>query len=80
MWSLTSSRAERIGGPEKFHSSTGKDFFNSICQKQKCATAIGSSQLVQAPPTEVAKNRPKDVKLGAFNLLRPIVEHGKCRA
>ena len=34
MWSLTSPRAERISGPEKFRSSARKDFFNSICQKQ----------------------------------------------
>jgi hypothetical protein len=30
MWSLTSPRAERISGPEKFRSSARKDFFNSI--------------------------------------------------
>src|ERR1700682_3790257 len=49
---------------------------------RKCATVIGPSPLVRAPPTEGGqeKNRPKDVKLGAFDMLRPIVEHGKCRA
>jgi hypothetical protein len=30
MWSLTSPRAERISGPEKFHSSARKDFCNNI--------------------------------------------------
>jgi hypothetical protein len=30
MWSLTSPRADRISGPEKFHSSAREDFFNSI--------------------------------------------------
>jgi hypothetical protein len=30
MWSLTSPRADRISGPEKFCSSARKDFFNSI--------------------------------------------------
>jgi hypothetical protein len=30
MWALTSPRAERIGGPEKFRSSAEKDFFNTI--------------------------------------------------
>jgi hypothetical protein len=30
MWSLTSPRAERISGPEKFRSSAEKDFFNTI--------------------------------------------------
>jgi hypothetical protein len=33
MWSLTSPRAERISGPEKFRSSSRKDFFNNIRQK-----------------------------------------------
>jgi hypothetical protein len=33
MWSLTSPRADRISGPEKFCSSARKDFFNSICQQ-----------------------------------------------
>src|SRR3981189_601806 len=36
------------------------DIFGTVgmserCDNQKCATAIGSSQLVQAPPTEAAK-------------------------
>jgi hypothetical protein len=30
MWPLTSPRADRISGPEKFCSSARKDFFNSI--------------------------------------------------
>ena len=34
MWSLTSTRAKRIGGPEKFRPSGEKDFFNTICQKR----------------------------------------------
>src|SRR6266404_8032130 len=33
MWSLTSPRADRISGPEKFCSSARKDFFNSIGQQ-----------------------------------------------
>jgi hypothetical protein len=30
MWALTSPRAERISGPEKFRSSPQKDFCNNI--------------------------------------------------
>src|SRR6476620_2183249 len=30
MWSLTSQRERRTGGPENFQSSAKKDFFNSI--------------------------------------------------
>jgi hypothetical protein len=30
MWSFTSPLVGRTGGPEKFHWSTAKDFFNSI--------------------------------------------------
>jgi hypothetical protein len=37
MWPLTSPRAERISGHEKFRSSSRKDFFNSICHKQTSA-------------------------------------------
>jgi hypothetical protein len=32
MWSLTSPRTKRIGGPKKFCSSPKKDFCNNICQ------------------------------------------------
>jgi hypothetical protein len=40
MWSLTSTRAKRIGGPEKFRPSGEKDFFNTICQKLTQASSI----------------------------------------
>src|SRR5258705_5316013 len=33
MWSLTSRRGERTGGPEKFRRSGKKDLFKTICTK-----------------------------------------------
>jgi hypothetical protein len=40
MWSLTSPRADRISGPEKFCSSARKDFFNSIGQERTSPTSF----------------------------------------
>jgi hypothetical protein len=41
---------------------------------QRPSVHLGSFKL---PPRRLKKNRPKDVKLGACNPLRPIVEHKK---
>jgi hypothetical protein len=48
MWSLTSTRAKRIGGPEKFRPSGEKDFFNTICQK--ATSWLGTIQTM--PPSK----------------------------
>jgi hypothetical protein len=37
MWSLTSPRAERTSGPEKFRRSVKKDFFNTIRHERTSA-------------------------------------------
>jgi len=69
------------GPPPRQRKSSAIAAMSEKWHKQKCSTAIASSQLVQArQPGGQARKRPKDVKLGAFNLLRPFVEHGKRRA
>jgi hypothetical protein len=45
MWSVTSTRAERISGPEKFRSLARKDFFNSICHSRTDAIGVAWSTL-----------------------------------
>jgi len=40
MWSLTSARAKRIGGPKKFRSCAEKDFFQHYLPKPEVGTWI----------------------------------------
>src|SRR5258706_1524370 len=47
MWSLTSPRADRISGPEKFCSSARKDFFNSIGTFETCRLYRAMSALTR---------------------------------
>jgi hypothetical protein len=61
MWSLTSPRAERISGPEKFRSSARKDFFNSICHQQTSRTQIARKK---SRPKATSQFKSSDLVLG----------------
>jgi hypothetical protein len=57
MWSLTSPRADRISGPEKFCSSARKDFFNSICPQAVITGVRRRAGVASTAAMETSKHR-----------------------
>src|ERR1700733_12817227 len=57
--------------PRKRHSSR-RHGMSQMCHNQKFATAISSSQFVQAPQTEAAKRKPAPIYSGRFSSMERV--------
>ena len=57
--------------PRKRHSSR-RHGMSQTCHNQKFATAISSSQFVQAPQTEAAKRKPASIYSGHFSSMESV--------
>ena len=52
--------------------SSGRHGMSQTCHNQKFATAISSSQFVQAPQTEAAKRKPASIYSGHFSSMESV--------
>ena len=79
MWSLTSPRADRISGPEKFCSPARKDFFNSIGTFETCPPILRMSVHRRRPEVAVIRSNRRERFSRAMRLspLDPVIAYGQ---